>query len=180
MAQIKGKLSPGMMLWNMLISMLQLVFLAAVGGFAYYLAISSNSRSHFLAYLLAGLALIAGGVTALQTLKARVAPANTLKTSRATPAGSQGHLQQGIAYLKQGNNQAALSSFNKQLNQTPQNSETWLYKGKALTQMGRSAEASECYYQYYQLSGQLQAAANKAGETPVPPPKAAPVKSQKT
>ena len=180
MAQLKSKLTPGMIFWNILISLLQLVFLAAVGGFAYYLAISSNSRSHFFGYLLAGSALIAGGVTALQTLKARVAPAKNQKKGIPTPAGSQGHLQQGITFLEQGNYKAALSSFNKQLNQTPQNSETWLYKGKALTQLGRSPEASECYYRYYQLSGQLQAAAKPAGETPLSPPKAAPVKSQKT
>lgn len=155
-----GKLRFILRLWNLLVSLTQLAFILVVGGAAFYLVRFANSRSQLAVYLFLGLLFIVGGYFGLDNLKAKPRPVKSPKLKGVTerPAGAQGYLQQGVTCLEERNFAGALKAFNRQLNQTPNHADAWHYKGKVLTQMGRADEASECYYKYYQLSGQLSAA----------------------
>jgi len=76
-------------------------------------------------------------------------------TRQALP-GADNPMARGLELQKGGNYFDALKAFNQALGQDPQNAEAWLHKGQVLKALEREDEASEAFFKYYDLSGQIK------------------------
>jgi len=72
------------------------------------------------------------------------------------PGGVAGLFARGIADQEKENDYDALKSFNRILELDPNYADAWLHKGQVLQRMGRAQEASDAFFQYYNLSGQIK------------------------